>query len=248
MMRRYVLMALLLGVAGGLYWLFGDHAYYFRYRLTVDIEADGKVHSASSVIEVRYWWTELNGPKWAARVDSGIAPMVDLGQYGTVIAALGTDTTDERLYDAHQRLYDNQESRMGRGWVPISLAGLPEEAYGLKRPNLAVARGRVVIRDGLPNFIWVPPSNNWREAKQLWKDEFETVIGPRVRLTQVAIEPAYHAATFKALPLWPVWLQELCRHNAEAKTLPVNVMEFPSRIGQRYSRLPFKFQTICALI
>ncbi len=244
-MWRYVLIALLLCVAGGLYWLFGDHAYYFRYRLTVDIEADGKVHSASSVIEVRYWWTELNGPKWAARVDAGIGPIVDLGRYGSVIAALRTDPLDERLRKegyARKLPYD----------VPVALTGLPWKAYKLDRhPVRHAPPGKVALTTYLPNFIWVPPSNDWTEARQLWKDEFEALIGPGVRLVQVSLEPDPAGKTMVIPEPTPEVLLGLCSPDyleARRQTrLAKAGSSYPSPydVGAKYEYRPFRHKSIC---
>lgn len=63
--------------------------YTHRYRLTVNIEADGKLHSGSSVIEVR---RNDHGPLEGllhGRFDeeiTGESPIVDLGKRGVVEA------------------------------------------------------------------------------------------------------------------------------------------------------------------
>src|SRR6266852_2768355 len=63
--------------------------YTYRYRLTVNIEVDGKVRSGSSVIEVTWHGQpELGdvGP-FHPRI-RGQAPLVDLGDRGVVGASL----------------------------------------------------------------------------------------------------------------------------------------------------------------
>lgn len=63
--------------------------YSYRYRLTVNIEVDGKVHSGSSVIEVKWRGGPVvgDGGPFGPSV-KGQAALVDLGDRGVVVATL----------------------------------------------------------------------------------------------------------------------------------------------------------------
>jgi hypothetical protein len=64
--------------------------YKYRYRLTLAVEANGEMHSGSSVVEVREWRTSewsLNPHLWLTKV-SGEATFVDLGQGRALVALL----------------------------------------------------------------------------------------------------------------------------------------------------------------
>jgi hypothetical protein len=63
--------------------------YTYRYRLTVNIELDGKLRSGSSVIEIG--WQEgikLGDSGGFAPIIRGQAPIIDLGDRGIVVATL----------------------------------------------------------------------------------------------------------------------------------------------------------------
>jgi hypothetical protein len=62
----------------------------FRYRLAFSVSVNGAVKSGSSIISVRYW---RGGASWGTgqatyAVVEGVAPVIDLGQYGMLVAAM----------------------------------------------------------------------------------------------------------------------------------------------------------------
>ena len=64
-------------------------AYKHRYRMTVEIEADGNPHTGSGVVDVSHHYHGPFAGLLAGRYDSsfsGDAPVVDLGKYGIVLA------------------------------------------------------------------------------------------------------------------------------------------------------------------
>lgn len=69
-----------------------------KYRLTIEVNVDGVVHSGSSVIETR-WFNQsalkglTQGLAWAVQLN-GQAVVVDLGQRGTLFALLTGPATD----------------------------------------------------------------------------------------------------------------------------------------------------------
>ena len=63
----------------------------FRYRLTVEVEDNGEVKSASSVIEVQFrggGGSSSGSPYRYYTSIKGIAPVIDLGRGGNLVAAL----------------------------------------------------------------------------------------------------------------------------------------------------------------
>lgn len=80
----------LVGIVVGLSALFALAVYLnhhtFRFRMTLEVEADGKVHTGSSIIEVTYSPGGYQTKRWPTE-HRGVTPMVDLGPHGTVMAA-----------------------------------------------------------------------------------------------------------------------------------------------------------------
>src|SRR5260370_3892357 len=83
-----VVFALSVGALLAGYWYkYPDYSY--RYRLTVNIEVDGKIHSGSSVIEVKWRGGPVigDGGPFGPSV-KGQAALVDLGDRGMVVGSL----------------------------------------------------------------------------------------------------------------------------------------------------------------
>ena len=244
-----------LALAGAVYWVFFRPPLSFRYRLTVEIEADGKVHSASSVLKVVYWWTTFSsgGRGWAARVEAGIGPIVKLGRHGTVVVAMHSVGNDRRFWIARERLYKQGERSTGprgRFHIPIVLAGIPELAYGLSPPNISRARGAVVLTKWPPNFVWLPPHNNWADAMQLFEREFETFIGPGVRLKRILVEPAPYRWTMQIPNPPPAALVTLCSSTylklvKTRRLVDAPPLFHPMHIGIKHTYFPYEVKTVC---
>src|SRR4051812_12324406 len=65
----------------------------FRYRLAFSVSVNGAVKSGSSIISVHYRGGQ---PGWESGVTTyttvkGVAPVIDLGQNGTLVAAMAYD-------------------------------------------------------------------------------------------------------------------------------------------------------------
>ncbi len=61
-MKRFLFFALIVLIAAVATYKFFYPTYSYRYRQTINIEADGKLHSASSVVEVS--WSALFLPDY----------------------------------------------------------------------------------------------------------------------------------------------------------------------------------------
>lgn len=100
--KRWIVLAILLSPIAT--YKFFYPTYTHRYRLTVNIDADGKLHSGSSVIEVQ----RIYQPKIAVQSRYhievvGVSPVVSLGSRGVVVAALKPHLFLEAHFEPHPR-------------------------------------------------------------------------------------------------------------------------------------------------
>ena len=197
------------------------HNAWFRYRMTVEIEVDGKVHSASSVTEIRYSSGGGGGhpkPSWYAQI-KGTAPIVDLGPYGYVVAAFAYDSADAELR--------NRGKQLGRvANLPMMADEMLLGAYNLGPLTITQARGKAVVTKWYPNFVWIPANSSWRKAEQLYHEDFESKIGSGVRLKQIILEPAPNAPFPTKVEHPPPWLVELRQDQPLLKILSLKPSEF----------------------
>ena len=158
----------------------------YRYRLTIAVEFDGKVHSGSSVIEVWYRFF----PHWAAALSNGSqfdyaiqgeAVVIDLDNGGVLIAALGynRDRSTVPAVALAARAFDPAARRLGPGY-PATLA---------KVQFLSRVQGRVDLTvDNMPPFIWFADETDPRSARLVKPDDMAAVIGDAARLVSAQVE------------------------------------------------------------
>ena len=193
----YLFLLLILALLALVGWIFlGKYVtnYFFTYRLTVEVEVDGATKTGSTLYRVRAW-PQADERPLAVLASEGVAALIDLGRYGTLAAA--------RYYNAPhywKYLKDRGLPELDRHLDmlrPVGPAELPYAAYFPGKPyltwpephrTLAGITHRVQLKR-FPPFIWIPPSGNFREARQLMPDQFAEVIGPGVKLKAVWIEP-----------------------------------------------------------
>lgn len=202
-----VAIVLLLGL--GLYglYLYNFPSYTHRYRLTVEIEADGKLHTGSGVVEV-VWFTPppLSQRDINSRV-KGRAALVDLGRHGVVLAALlgysdrvkpAPVRAEELAFRAYFGTPQNPVKTLPRG-TPQYAAILQE--FGL----------RELSEENYPAFIWLPEPTIKARARQLLARDFTSKIDSSVRLRRVALEmtsDAFSNELFEKLPWFPALYEE----------------------------------------
>jgi hypothetical protein len=184
-MRKFLIVVLILIVAAVGWYKLSFPTVSYRYRLTVAVEADGQIHSGSSVIEARYQFN----PEWAVAAFNGVqyhptvfgqAVFIDLGARGALIAALGGDydaITSELLVP---RAYEPADlRRRGRG-VPITRESIEE---------ISQQRGSVDLTpDNLPPFYWFSNPADLTSRKLVEPKNFASVIGDSTRLVSAQIE------------------------------------------------------------
>jgi hypothetical protein len=143
-LTSFVVLVLGIGVLVTGYWYKYLH-YTCRYRLTVNIEVDGNVHSGSGVIEVTWHGgPEIGdvGPHHPTM--RGQAALVDLGDRGVVVASL--------LGEDWGRPYSSTGG-WGALWIAPRAFGFGTSVGEL--PDFLKLRGkRELADDNLPRFLW----------------------------------------------------------------------------------------------
>ncbi len=172
-------IALLIGGAV-VWWQVTYPSYSYRYRLTLAIEVDGKVHTGSSVIEV----TWHGGPEFGDVGPyhpsiRGQAALVDLGSRGAVVAALV-----------------NGESYGPAADGALSAIWLASFAFGNKSTNKELPQlkhltgKRHLSTDNMPRLIWFSDIADPKTAKKLQVSEIPELFGPSARLVDATVEIA----------------------------------------------------------
>ena len=168
----------LVAIIGGVVvcWNLNFPTYTYRYRMTVDIDAKGKLYSSSSVIQV----VVSTQPHRLLPVTpittrtTGEAVFVDLGEGRNIIALLATGDLARNVdYPAqivprHFGLARNRDEDIAR------YSNL-EGRWTLAEPEM-------------PSFVTFENLNDPKTAKLVAPSELESAFGPDVRLKSVAIE------------------------------------------------------------
>jgi len=170
----------------------------FRYRLAFSVSVDGAVKSGSSIISVRYW---RGGASWGTgeatyTIVKGVAPVIDLGQYGMLVAAMAYDVDSWARRKACKQ--------------PLAADSLPSK-FRLEPAALAKLREgkRDLTDESYPAFIWFPFGQSYQRAQQLCPQEFSRAIGPNVELRSVTIEAAPDVPLLTRLNISAPWLDEI---------------------------------------
>ena len=180
-----------------------DGSYSFRYRLTVEVEVDGVVKSGSSIIEVTFYGggnAKYHATAWYTSY-AGVAPVIDLGRHGMLIAAMSVNVEEE------YRRKKQFDLKCKSGTSAIDMAGV----FGLAPPQMSrLRKGKRVAPDNYyPTFIWFPDGAPYRVAKQICSEEFTDVIEGHVVLRSVTMEPAPEAPLLQQLEIKAPWLDEM---------------------------------------
>jgi hypothetical protein len=172
-----VVFALSVGALLAGYWYkYPDYSY--RYRLTVNIEVDGKVHSGSSVIEVKWRGGPVvgDGGPFGPSV-KGQAALVDLGDRGVVVATLinGEDYGPAK------------DGALGALWVAAEAFGNHSTVEEI--PHLPDLRGkRDLALDKLPRFLWFLNPQDPTTAQKLLVQDIPATFGPSARFAGASVE------------------------------------------------------------
>jgi hypothetical protein len=205
----FVLLALVAVVAAYEYFY---PAYSYRYRLTVNIEADGKLHTGSSVIDVT--WSAFCLPDYHFNPElGGQAVLVDLGRRGVVVATLynGEDYGPAK------------DGAWGAIWLAARAFG--NDSTNEELPALEKLRGkRDLVPDDLPRFVWLSNPQDPMTARKLLVQDFPTVFGPSVRFAGASLEITRDPTVVDIRDKLP-WLKSLEQMPPGEKI--IYVQEFP---------------------
>lgn len=155
-------LAVLIGGAIA-WWSLSYPSYSYRYRLAVEVEADGKLHNGASVIEV----TITKQPNWGSAPPQrmqveGEAVFVDLGDGRNVIALLARGPNAS---DVDYPSYITTEL-FGLSYADRDLVHIPS------------MQGSRAIPDGLlPTFVTFADLNDPKTARVVQPHEFSQVFG-----------------------------------------------------------------------
>ena len=189
--------------------------YHVRYRLSLDVEVDGKVQTSSGVVEIEYPITSDHrfgeGRKFGGYLH-GNAITVDLGARGLIFVV---NMRSLAIF------MDNGEWQVTRPHSAF-LTELPLDAYGLPRDGLP-SRMSIVVQqleqetgyidiplDRLPMLVRFRNIEDQMSIEEIDPDDFSVVFGPGVKLLRARLELTRDPIT-PVPSVWPRWL-------AEAKT------------------------------
>ena len=195
----------LLVLAAAVVWVLKPNIKTFRYRLTVELSVDGEPRTASSVIEARYLIGDDGVKRWNSTI-RGVAPIFDLGSDGTLIAALDYDGDD--LQD--RQTPQEKAAIPYRIRNPARAAEIPRCAYGT-RPDFADTwKGSIdVPQNCYPMFMWLPPSSDIFDAKQLFYEQVAWQFKKRIAVVKVFLSAAPHEAILEELKDAPEWVVKM---------------------------------------
>ncbi|MGX1199343.1 hypothetical protein [Parvibaculum sp. MBR-TMA-1.3b-4.2] len=182
-MKRVLIIAavslglfLLVGIVGIEVWYRMNYpAYSFRYRLTVNVEADGKVHTGTGIIRIT----------WAKQVRvlpdvfvyslraHGQAVVVDLGERGLLLVPKGGKVSKIPFLAFKDTL---------PAWRRVPRTPEEMRAFLKKRGTVEVSE------DLLPLFIWLPDPSDPDSGRYALPSELSTAIGPDVHLRSATVE------------------------------------------------------------
>ena len=172
--------------------LSGLYAFYYvafpvythRFRLTFQVEVNGKVKEGSGVITVLHQDNQhvpLTQKRWKLS-EYGPSPWIDLGERGIVLAAI----------EIH--VPSNYKPK------PFDAGLLSFVAYfGAEHGNPNISQrtvreihnqsGRRQLKDNqLPEFIWLPNPSDPNSAQIVPPDSFGDIVGSDIRLGAVFVE------------------------------------------------------------
>lgn len=165
-------------------------SYTHRYRITVEVEADGKVHSGSAIWEGTFQEHKILKGLFAGGSNismRGVPVVVNLGQRGAIVALVRPSRLRNEYYRptpvaAHQlALNAYYGPRKGR-----------KRRFGGKIKGYKTVSGetepKLLNPDNYPAFVWLRDPNNVRSAEPAPPFEWSEQIDPSVALRSITLQ------------------------------------------------------------
>lgn len=211
-------LALSLLAAAG-WWRLAYPSHTHRYRLTLEVEADGEVRSDSGVVEVSWRRQPKILPQvleWTETVRGQAVP-VDLGRHGLLLAVLAGAGPRELWGVSAPYLAMRAFAGKAPGLRPLlpswrgpGLGMYPPGEGAAVTARLPAGSRAALDADSMPQLTWLSDPNDRTTARPVPPGELPTAIAPGVRLRCMAVEITRERVTTnlgKRLP----WLAEFVR-------------------------------------
>jgi hypothetical protein len=212
-------------------WVFPSGA--LRYRLTIDVEADGTIHTGSGVIEVsfaRQGWsdTQTLGMKPSIK---GEAIAVDLGARGVLFALLKGVPTGDRNYVSAPPAMAVKEFKLAPSVGSLKGEDLPRLSKISTRAEVPVGR--------LPMIVRFRDLNDPMSVEQVDPGNLEKSFGGGARIVRATIETTRDAVTWGIERRLP-WLTEYQSKLLDGRR--IHTIEAPNRLANSLGSGSFKIR------
>jgi hypothetical protein len=185
-----VIIGLVCVLAGA--WFYYFPTYHHRYKMTVEIEADGEIHTGTGLVDVRYFWQEplkgLAGGAGTSNSMRGRAPIIDLGKRGLILALLHPGALPNTDYQPRPESGITIALRAfyGDTWWVDPVSHMDRSQIVLK--SIARETGaRTLLPQNYPAFVWVQNRKIQDSAIPVTPSEMPLKIDASVRLRSVEI-------------------------------------------------------------
>jgi hypothetical protein len=169
-------LILLTGIGG--YFYFSFPSYSWHQKMTIEVAADGKAYSGSSVVRVR--WRKngplgaVNGPAWIKSV-KGEAPFVEIPGHGVLFALLSS--SDQYNYTA-----DLAFCALGRATERLAVDAR------CKMITDELGAPHIVLKDQYLLFVTFTSNTNPRSVQRVNSGDLAAAFGRSVNLKSVILE------------------------------------------------------------
>jgi len=197
-------LALLLAAIGLVFVLYkvSFPTYSYRYRLQISLSIGGKIHTGSSVIEVKWGCGPLipgAGLAPCAPSIGGQATVVDLGPRGVLVATLFTGENISPVPDG----------AVDAVWLCANAFGNRSTYEELpKLPGLAGRRA--LAPDNFPRLVWFSNPADPNSARKVTVGNVASILDPTARFTEASVEITSDPIVVdiaKKLPWYPALLE-----------------------------------------
>jgi hypothetical protein len=170
-----------------------------KYYVSMTVKVDGQLRTATALQKVVYFSTgDANGKPTTNSRSGGVAPIIDLGPDGTLVAALSGDLREWQQRSSEYNLTCHKPRRLNEVIRDTGRRYAPPDAPPIK-----------IWDDYLPAFIWFPHAKSYKAGIQLCPEEFSRVIGRPIELVSVSYQNAPGKTIPTKLELSAPWLDEM---------------------------------------